>query len=141
MNARRQRGLREEERQNAGGAVGNIAGNGAGGVVYNTSGADYAEYFAAEELVPAGYLVGLDRQSGNVRRWKAGDPLVGIVSAAPGFVGNKQYKDSKDHILVSLVGQVELKDANIMKENGLVKTTDGQRIGYSLSNGKVLIKM
>ncbi len=124
-----------------GGVAGNIDGNAFGGVRYNTSGMDYAEYFDAEEDIPGGYLVGLSTNTGKVRKWRAGDPFIGIISTSPGFVGNADYPNlSGKNVLVGLVGQVEIKDkGNIIIENRIVKTIDGQKVGYLLANGRVLI--
>ena len=121
--------------------AGEIEGNGGGGVVYASRGSDYAEYFDSEEDIPAGYLVGLSTNTGKVRKWRAGDPFIGIISTSPGFVGNMNYKDSSAKtVLVALLGQVDLEDkSNVIIENRLVKTVDGQKVGYLLASGKVFI--
>ncbi len=122
--------------------IGSVKGTGAASVNYSTVGGDYAEYFDAEEDVPPGGLVGLNLLSGKARALREGDPLMGIVSIAPGFTGNTYNSDSnKKKVLIALVGQVDIKDLHKIKtDNGVVKTTDGQKIGYLLANGKVFIK-
>ncbi|HTY13225.1 MAG TPA: hypothetical protein VMD02_03440 [Candidatus Omnitrophota bacterium] len=122
--------------------IGSVKGTGAASVNYSTVGGDYAEYFDAEEDVLPGCLVGLNPLSGKARAWRAGDPFMGIVSTAPGFTGNTNYSGAnKKTVLVALVGQVEVNDiSKIITEKGIVKTTDGQRIGYQLANGKVWLK-
>lgn len=118
--------------------IGHIAGNGVGGVAYRTTGADYAEYFSAEETISGKKLVGLNLKTGKVRAWRSGDPLVGVVSSSPGFVGN-DIEDSSA-VLVALLGQVEIEDdAKMVINNNVVKTSDGQKIGYLLANGRILI--
>lgn len=129
--------------QNNGGSIGSIHGHDScAGVVYATPCKDYAEYFEAEEDIPVGYLVGLNLSSGKVRKYINGDPLIGIVSSSAGFVGNDGPERRKGaHVLVGLVGQLVLNDPNAGKDGRLVKTADGKRVGYLLSDGKVYISL
>lgn len=122
--------------------VGLISGTQSGNIAYRTSGADYAEYLEAEEDLQPSSLVGLNLATGKVRGWRSGDPCVGVVSTSPGFVGNTDFSGgSKKTALVALVGQVEINDANTVIANNVVKTIDGQQLGYKLANGKVLLNI
>lgn len=110
-------------------------------------GADYAEWFLKEENISSANLVGLNLETGKVRNWQFGDPLIGIQSTNPGFIGNNPYgaEDNtsllnKTHVLVALVGQVELNSLKIVENNRRVETVDGQFIGYRLNTNKVFIK-
>lgn len=47
---------------------------------------------------------------------------------------------TKTHILVALVGQVELNSNDIIENGRKITTTDGQFIGLRLANGNVFIK-
>jgi len=115
-------------------------------VSWNGGGADYAEWFIAEESIPDNALVGLNLKTGKVRVWRVGDPLVGIQSTNPGFVGNniKAENNPKNmkqngYALVGLVGQLELNSANVYYVGRKVYTVDGQFIGWKLADGKVFV--
>lgn len=106
-----------------------------------TGAADYAEWFEKEnELIIAGDLVGLNKETGKVRVWREGDPVVGIASSNPALAGNKLGSNMHEtHALVGLVGQLELKDSRVVDVDGAIYTPDGQFIGYRLADGKVFI--
>jgi len=114
---------------------------------YAGTGADYAEWFEREEDVPEGSLIGLNLVTGKARVWREGDPLIGVQSVNPGFVGNNvmgaestEDEMRQNYVLVALIGQAEIKSENIVEEGRKVMTSDGQFIGWKLSNGKVFIK-
>jgi len=109
-------------------------------VVLNT-GADYAEYFEAEEHLPEGDLVGLNVSTGKVRSYKPGDQLLGVVSTDPGVIGNSELRNTKKAVLVALVGQVPVLKERINEDNGVVFTKDGQAIGYRLGNGNIYLNL
>jgi hypothetical protein len=103
--------------------VGRITGH-TNQVIYETTGADYAEYFRADPLdLPEGQeLVAIDSLNDNsVVRAVAGEtkPLAGVVSTNPGFVGNGPICRVGDencsqnyaeyNALVALSGQVTTK--------------------------------
>jgi hypothetical protein len=112
-------------------AVGNIDGDGAGGVRYNTSGADFAEYFPAAENVEAGQLVSLNRD-GKVQRAQPGDKPFGVVSSGGAFVGGKNYHPTSEDksVLVALLGQVPVAVNN---EKGAI--LPGDKIALSSQTG------
>ncbi len=91
--------------------VGSITGNSAGGVTYNTSGADFAEYLPLREpgeQVEAGDIVGLF--GGTISRTTLGTDRVRVISSAPALLGNTPPKDQIDHFRkVALIGQVPVK--------------------------------
>jgi hypothetical protein len=110
-------------------------------------GADYAEWFEREEKIPEGSLVGLNLETGKARIWRKDDPLMGVQSMNPGFISNntigaedtpKEMKE--DHVLVALIGQVEIRSDDITEKGKRVSTSDGQFIGWRLANGKVFVK-
>ena len=108
---------------------------------YTGTGADYAEYFANEELIPEESLVGLNKATGKVRKYIAGDKLIGVVSANAGFIGNSSTLIENDpaYTLVGLMGQLEITPSEIKVVDGSVYTLDGIQVGHNLLGGKVLI--
>ncbi|MBI2870460.1 MAG: hypothetical protein HYY14_01990 [Candidatus Omnitrophica bacterium] len=106
------------------------------------NGADYAEYIIAEEIIEPGYLVGINLETGRARKWQMGDPLVGVTSTHPAFIGNTAGETAEEpHVLVALVGMVDIKDTEAVTEGRIVKTPDGQRVGYLLADGKVILSI
>lgn len=114
--------------------AGKIYGNGAS-VAYVTSGADYAEYFRADEsnLPQPGELLTLDGNNSQTVKLAsdANKLVVGAVSTSPGFIGNgpicktddkqcdKDY--AKYNVLVALSGQVPVK---VSTANGSIAVGD-----------------
>lgn len=114
---------------------------------FTGGGADYAEWFEKEENIEQGALVGLNAITGKARVWRKRDVLIGVQSMNPGFIGNNflgvegtEEDMKKSHVLVALVGQVEIRSDDIREKDRKVFTTDNQLIGWRLSSGKVLIK-
>ena len=109
---------------------------------YLTNGADYAEYFENEEIIPQGALVGMNMVTGKVHKYTAGDEFIGIVSSGGGFVGNgnKDIEKDSSYTLVGLLGQLDFVKEETIIENRIVYTKDRKRIGILLSSGKVLLR-
>lgn len=105
------------------------------------TGADYAEYFEAEENLSEGDLVGLNANSGKVRGYRLGDYLIGLVSTDPGVIGNSKLAKNKDTVLVALVGQVPFVEDQVIVKEGKVFTHDNKPIGYLLATGNVYINL
>ena len=95
---------------------------------YLTNGADYAEYFKAEEALEPGDLVGLNSVSGLARAYQPGDALIGIVSTSPGVVGNSELSSDEQAVLVALVGQVPFKKDQVSVKGGRLLTLDQKPI-------------
>lgn len=110
---------------------------------WQTTDADYAEWFEKEGEAKAGDVIGIDLITGKARKYQPGDKFVGIYSANPAMVGNRVKETdeemSKDHALVGLLGQLDVDWSQVKTEGRLVRTIDGFEIGILLSNGKVLI--
>ncbi len=111
-------------------------GNVYGEAAFNSSGADYAEWFPKAGSVNPFELIGLDRESGKVRRFQSGDVLFGVTSTNPGFIGNyiseiPETDLKANYALVGLMGQVELK---VNLENGPIAV--GDPIAASSINGE-----
>jgi hypothetical protein len=110
---------------------------------YLTNGADYAEYFENEEIIPAGALVGINLVSGKVRVYREGDEFVGIVTtaASAGYVGNSTKAKESDpaQTLVGLLGQLTLDRATARIVGRIVYTPDMKKVGVLLSNDKVFV--
>ncbi len=131
------------------GAMGGmIQGNGSGGVTYTTTGSDYAEYFLAAEIEnkpEKGDLVAWspdERESVAKTNSSGEDKLIGVVSTAPGFIGNSricppeidldechnEYRSR--NVLVALMGRAPTK---VNLEGGEIAI--GDRISASSVSG------
>ena len=104
-------------------AQGSIDTNGLGGVTYNTTGIDYAEYFtkASGTSFEAGDVVslgGTDTQMATKATRAYDSKLLGIVSAHPGFTGGTP---GANKVLVGLTGQLPVK---VSTENGVIQAGD-----------------
>src|SRR3989338_1344698 len=114
--------------------------------VYTGTGSNYAEWFEKEGDLKPKDLVGLNVQTGQVRSYQPGDVLIGVVSLKPLVIGNRLKDKSddemrKDFVLVSLMGEVDVDAAQIQEKAREVLTPDGQRVGYRLSSGRVLLRI
>ncbi len=98
-------------------AVGSVEGNTAGGVTYNTSSADFAEWIPrlnAEETMEAGDIVGI--VAGKVSRDLGKAEHVQVISTAPAFAGNDPGFEKRDqYALVAMMGQVPVKVSGVVK--------------------------
>gem|GEM_PF-6244737 len=112
-----------EFRNGSGTAVGNIDGGGGSNVRYNTSGADYAEYFKSKSDIEKGYIVGMDRD-GYAKKATRSTQILGVVSTSPGFVGGVNYskKSGEYDILTGLMGQIPT--VVLTTKNSIIKTGD-----------------
>jgi hypothetical protein len=110
---------------------------------WQTTNADYAEWFEKEGDAKPGDLVGINLATGKVRKYQPGDRFIGIVSANSGIIGNRlretEEEMSLDHLLVALLGQVEFDASQAHLEGRIVKTSDGQYVGVLLANGRVFL--
>jgi hypothetical protein len=123
-----------EFRDGDGTAVGNIDGNGSGGISYNTSGADYAEYFPSYEELSKGYVVSLDNEGKVTKAKEAGNledsEFLGVVSTAPGFVGGKP-DDGGTYSLIGLLGKVP----TLIMKSAAEEVTPGDYVNMSAMKG------
>jgi len=95
---------------NSEGNIGSIEGNGSGGVVFTTTGGDFAEYlpvFEGEEIPEPGDVVGLFGSS--VSRRTVGAQRALIVSTAPAVLGNCPAEQGQPHAPVAFIGQVQVR--------------------------------
>lgn len=95
----------------ANGIVGEIEGDGAGGIVFDSASSDFAERLPkqdpAEMLVP-GDIVGVT--AGHVSKRTTGAERAMVVSTAPIVLGNRQPSDQEDdYASVAFIGQVPVK--------------------------------
>jgi hypothetical protein len=123
-------------------ATGTVFADGA----YTGTGADYAEWFEKEGEIGTGDVVGLNLDSGKVKRYEPGEILVGVYSQSPVIVGNQYTETSNEemeetHALIALLGQVEVDKEQIKIEGRTVYTLDKVRLGYLLANGKILMRI
>jgi hypothetical protein len=91
-----------------------------GGVVYQTNGADFAEYMNVNERTEQGDIISIINDGAH--KAVAGESSVGVVTDVAGFVGNaKESTIYTNKTLVGLVGQINVKVTNA---NGDIKTGD-----------------
>lgn len=89
--------------------LGEVEGNGSGGVVFKSNGADYAEYLPAldpSETLVAGDLVAV--RSGRITRDTSSFDQLMVISTNPIVIGNKP-QDETNHHKVAFIGQVPVK--------------------------------
>jgi hypothetical protein len=98
--------------RNDGSNVGSVEGNGAGGVAFNTSGGDYAEYLPLADGVAKATLRGgevVAVRGGRVSLDTAGAEQLGVVSTNPAVSGNDPGEAKRaSHALIAFLGQVEV---------------------------------
>jgi hypothetical protein len=93
-------------------SVGSVEGNGSGGVVFNTSGGDYAEYLpladgVAKATMSPGRVVGI--RGGRVSLDTDGAEQLGVVSTNPAISGNDPGEAQRgSHALIAFLGQVDV---------------------------------
>lgn len=107
--------------QDGAGEIGAITGSTSSGIMYNSTNADFAEYFRKDPNQSIGYqeIVCLDPQ-GLIEPCNAvSENIVGITSQNPAFLGGRNLGDNS--IAVGLSGQVLTKISNI---NGDIKAGD-----------------
>lgn len=120
---------------------------------FTGGGADYAEWFEHDAPMSVGDVVGLNVDTGKVRKYQKGDPVVGVVSETPAFAAGDPTPQgppqpgvpppppiTSTHSLIGLIGQVYVDPAQyIVDKRSVLTTTDKKRIGFRLANGKVFI--
>jgi hypothetical protein len=110
---------------------------------WQTSDADYAEWFEKEGTTTERDIIGINLANGKARKYQTGDKFIGIYSSQPAVVGNRlketEEEMKKNYVLVGLLGQLEVNKAQVTITGRIVQTKDGKEIGVLLSNGKVLI--
>lgn len=110
---------------------------------WQTTDADYAEWFEKEEDSSPGDLIGINLKTGKVRKHRTGDKFLGIHSLNPGIVGNRLKETNEEmnntHTLVALLGQVDFDKSQVIIRGRIVQTADGQYIGILLNSDRVLL--
>ncbi len=92
-------------------AIGRIEGNGSGGILYASTGADYAEalpLLSPGEAVEAGDIVGV--VAGRVTRQTSGTHRMMVVTDRPAVLGNMPPEGQEEgYVPIAFVGQVRVK--------------------------------
>jgi hypothetical protein len=111
---------------------------------HNTTNGDYAEFFHSDGSLKPGYIVGLDRETGLVRKYQPGDPLIGVASEKSGFKANGGIKNSNESTvsLVGLMGHLKI-DLEQCETNGHVVLTKGDRrlVGFMTKDKRVYVNI
>jgi hypothetical protein len=89
--------------------IGRIRQNNAA-VLYDTTGADFAEYFDVIGPVQTGDIIATSKDGNVIAR--ENQPLLGVASDASGFVGNAKGENPEGYI-VGLLGQIYTKVSTI----------------------------
>jgi len=125
----------------ANGAIGAIQGNSNGGIEYNSSSADIAEYFPAatpDAEFDTGSVVGL--ADGEIRRDPTAADAALVVSDAPMLTGNVpdygEAETAEQSVCVALLGQVPVRiGAAVSAGDLLVATADGTAVPADTQDG------
>ncbi len=118
--------------------LGEVQGNGSGGISYTSAGADYAEYLpklnSKDEFQP-GDIVGI--QNGKISHHTIGAAQVMVVTDQAAVLGNRP-KDSQGYEMVSFLGQIPVRVSGPVKagdwivaddkENGIGKAVSAEEI-------------
>lgn len=122
--------------------IGQVEGNGSGGVAFNTSGADYAEslpLLAPGEHLEAGDVVGVF--SGAVTRDTEGSDQVMVVTDRAAVVGNTPVgEEVSDRVPVSFIGQVPVKMTGPVRAGDYV-VASGRADGTALAVAPSAVQM
>jgi len=112
-------------------AVGAIEGNGSGGVIYKSGGADFAELLPATEGLQPGDVVVIGPDGRLIRSTQANQTNVaGVYSTAPGFLGgmtpDMEAREAQEDAFssrapIAIVGIVPVK---VSAENGAIRPGD-----------------
>lgn len=119
---------------------GNI--NVSSGFAYLVGGSGKAAFLPVTEMMVTGEMVGMNPNTGELRKFQDGDIFMGIVAEQAGFVENYEKgreKDSNFALIVSK-GQIKANMSRLQLNGRLVATPDGQQIGVLLANGNVYLK-
>ncbi len=114
-------------------------------VVYETSAADFAEFFEVSDKSEFNMYEIVSITNRGIKPAIINEKIIGVISNTAGYIGNNKY-NNKDSILVALVGQVEVLVTNINGEISMgdtittstikgygAKSTDGYKsVGYVL---------
>ena len=106
----------------------NSSGNTYGVGAFNTSGADYAEYFEWQDENPnkedrAGHFVTLDGEK--IKYANDGDYVVGIVSGAPAIVGDHPSESWAERYMKDIFGRIQYHSVNVPEQTETVTKADG----------------
>ena len=109
--------------------------------VHLFAGSGYSQYLENEEHIPVKSLVGFDRTTGKVRKYRAGDEFLGIVSSLSGYIagGSSATEHDPHYTLVGFLGPLDFNAKEVIIEGRVVFTPDRKPIGVLLSNGKVFL--
>jgi hypothetical protein len=122
------------------GNLGSIEGDNAGGISFNSSGGDFAEYLpkldSGEKIAP-GDIVGLFGR-GVSKQTEASIRLL-VVSTAPIILGNRPDRSVADkYVPVAFVGQVPVKVSGPVKAGDYIVASDrADGVGYAVSPGRI----
>ena len=110
---------------------------------YLTSRKCFAQYFKAEAQISDRDLVGVSPVTGLVRRYRAGDELVGVcvLNATAGYISNGDYDIERDstYCLVGIKGKMHFDQTQVVLNGRSASTLDGKKVGVVLEDGDIFI--
>jgi len=119
---------------------GNI--NVSSGFAYLVGGEGKGSYLPVNEDLKVGDVIGMNPESGLLRKFESGDIYMGITASKAGFVSNYERGREEDakYALVVSKGQIKANLTQLQLEGRMVSTVDGESIGVLLANGKIYLK-
>lgn len=124
-------------------AAGAIEGNGLGGVVYKSGGADFAEYmpvYSDQEVFSPGDIVGI--LDGKVTFNTSETNKVMVITDRPIVVGNMQgqEEDGKGNEIVGFIGQVSVRiRGKVTAGDWIVSSELNDGTGYAVSTDAITL--
>ncbi len=112
--------------------IGQVQGNGSGGISYESTGADYAEYLPVEnpeEEFQAGDIVGI--YAGRISHRTNGADHLMVITDRAAVVGN-QPQDPKGYEKVSFIGQVPVRVRGTVRSGDWI-VADGEEHGLGVA--------
>ncbi len=112
--------------------LGQVQGNGSGGISYESTGADYAEYLPVEnpeEEFQAGDIVGI--YAGRISHRTNGADHLMVITDRAAVVGN-QPQDPKGYEKVSFIGQVPVRVGGTVRSGDWI-VADGEEHGMGVA--------
>ena len=122
-------------------AIGSIEGNGSGGVIYGTSGADFAECLPRENVsdhIATGDIVGVSE--GKISHNTSNAIKVMVITDRPAVLDNQGIVDDQRVENVSFIGQVPTKVVGKVREGDwIVASGKNNGIGISISPEEITL--
>ncbi len=122
-------------------AVGRIEGNGSGGVLYGTSGADFAECLtpiSEDQIIEAGDIVGI--HAGKISLHTQDAAGVMVITDQPAVLGNQNEDSEEVDEKVSFIGQVLVNvKGEVHAGDWIVASDDDDGTGIAVPSSEITL--